>query len=39
MCPIAFAHHASKFDGWRAQAGTTLDVPHGRRSVALVVIR
>ena len=35
-CPIAFAHHASKLDGWRAQDGapiaTATLVPLGRRS-------
>jgi len=24
-CPIAFAHHASKLDGWRAQPGAPID--------------
>jgi MoaA/NifB/PqqE/SkfB family radical SAM enzyme len=42
-CPIAFAHHASKFDGWRGQRGQPLlpaptPLP-GRRSPALVVLR
>lgn len=37
-CPIAYAHHASKFDGWRAQRGTPLALPAGRRSLALAVI-
>ena len=26
-CPIAYAHHASKFDGWRSQKGVTLALP------------
>jgi hypothetical protein len=40
-CPIAFAHHASKFDGWRPQRGGSLvEAPSstGRRSPALAVI-
>ena len=44
-CPIAFAHHASKFDGWRSQKGQALlpapppPVPvTGKRSPALVVV-
>lgn len=37
-CPIAFAHHASKLDGWRAQRGPALEPPRrGRRSLALAV--
>ena len=36
-CPIAYAHHASKFDGWRTQRGPQLLGP-GRRSPALVVV-
>jgi MoaA/NifB/PqqE/SkfB family radical SAM enzyme len=40
-CPIAFAHHASKFDGWRPQrGGSVVEAPSstGRRSPALAVI-
>ena len=41
-CPIAFAHHASRLDGWRSQKGVPLLVgevpPTGRRSAALVVL-
>ena len=44
-CPIAFAHHASKLDGWRSQKGQALlpapqpPVPvTGKRSPALVVV-
>lgn len=47
-CPIAYAHHASKLDGWRAQRGQPLlpaPLPPalpagatGRRSPALVVV-
>jgi len=40
-CPIAYAHHASKLDGWRAQRGPALvEDPggRGRRSHALAVI-
>jgi MoaA/NifB/PqqE/SkfB family radical SAM enzyme len=38
-CPISYAHHASKFDGWRAQRGPQL-LPEraGRRSPALVIL-
>jgi Radical SAM superfamily/4Fe-4S single cluster domain len=43
-CPIAYAHHASKLDGWRSQNGPVL-VPApapqplpGKRSPALVVV-
>ncbi len=36
-CPIAYAHHASKLDGWRAQRGPMLLA--GRRSPALAVLR
>jgi MoaA/NifB/PqqE/SkfB family radical SAM enzyme len=39
-CPIAYAHHASKLDGWRPQPGPAW-VDHargGRRSRALAVI-
>jgi MoaA/NifB/PqqE/SkfB family radical SAM enzyme len=35
-CPIAYAHHASKLDGWRAQRGPLLLT--GRRSPALTVL-
>jgi len=46
-CPIAFAHHASKLDGWRSQKGQPLLGPGvapalpagaGKRSPALVVV-
>lgn len=46
-CPIAFAHHASKLDGWRAQRGEPLQLPApalpalpaaARRSAALTVL-
>jgi len=47
-CPIAFAHHASRFDGWRSQRGTPHALPGGeqlalpsgagRRSPQLVVV-
>ncbi|MEO8704948.1 MAG: radical SAM protein [Kofleriaceae bacterium] len=46
-CPIAYAHHASKLDGWRSQKGTPLLVAKpplalpagtGKRSTALVVV-
>ncbi len=38
-CPIAYAHHASRLDGWRAQAGPAIPPPHtGRRSSALAVL-
>ncbi|MDX2092087.1 MAG: radical SAM protein [Kofleriaceae bacterium] len=44
-CPIAYAHHASKLDGWRSQNGTPLQLAapalpagNGRRSPALTVI-
>ena len=36
-CPISYAHHASKLDGWRSQNGP-LALP-ARRSPALVVVR
>ena len=38
-CPISYAHHASKLDGWRSQRGPLL-LPEraGRRSPALVVV-
>jgi MoaA/NifB/PqqE/SkfB family radical SAM enzyme len=39
-CPIAYAHHASKLDGWRSQNGQPL-LPApvtGKRSPALVVV-
>ncbi len=39
-CPISYAHHASKFDGWRSQKGPLM-LPvglHARRSPALAVI-
>jgi MoaA/NifB/PqqE/SkfB family radical SAM enzyme len=38
-CPISYAHHASKLDGWRSQRGPLL-LPEraGRRSPALVVL-
>lgn len=34
-CPIAFAHHASKFDGWRAQNGAPLLLPEPTPSTSL----
>ena len=38
-CPIAYAHHASKLDGWRSQRGQALlPAPRGRRSPALAVV-
>jgi MoaA/NifB/PqqE/SkfB family radical SAM enzyme len=45
-CPIAYAHHASKLDGWRSQKGQALlAAPRppalpaaGKRSPALVVV-
>ncbi|MGE3543908.1 MAG: hypothetical protein AB7L28_08245, partial [Kofleriaceae bacterium] len=47
-CPIAYAHHASKLDGWRAQRGPALLLgdrstaapaeASGRRSPRLVVV-
>ena len=47
-CPIAYAHHASKLDGWRSQKGPTMlpaPAPQplpalgvGKRSPALVVV-
>jgi MoaA/NifB/PqqE/SkfB family radical SAM enzyme len=38
-CPIAYAHHASKLDRWRAQRGPQLlAAPTGRRSPALAVL-
>jgi MoaA/NifB/PqqE/SkfB family radical SAM enzyme len=43
-CPIAYAHHASKLDGWRSQKGQGLlaappPLPaSGKRSPALVVV-
>jgi MoaA/NifB/PqqE/SkfB family radical SAM enzyme len=43
-CPIAYAHHASKLDGWRAQKGLALlaapapEAATGKRSPALVVL-
>jgi len=48
-CPIAYAHHASKLDGWRSQAGSQLQLAPpaaaalpsgsiGRRSPALAVV-
>jgi MoaA/NifB/PqqE/SkfB family radical SAM enzyme len=44
-CPIAYAHHASKLDGWRSQRGPLLlgappppALPSGRRSPVLVVV-
>ena len=36
-CPISYAHHASKLDGWRSQRGPLMLGP-GRRSLALVVL-
>lgn len=49
-CPIAYAHHASKFDGWRSQKGIPLQLAAGspsqpqlpvtaRRALALGVLR
>lgn len=45
-CPIAYAHHASKLDGWRSQRGPRLltapalpTLAAGKRSSALVVVR
>ena len=41
-CPISYAHHASKFDGWRSQLGPLMTPAApgaaGRRSPALVVL-
>ena len=42
-CPIAYAHHASKLDGWRSQKGQALlaappPPATGKRSPALVVV-
>jgi MoaA/NifB/PqqE/SkfB family radical SAM enzyme len=39
-CPIAYAHHASKLDGWRSQNGQPLLTAGatGKRSPALVVV-
>ncbi|HVK88258.1 MAG TPA: radical SAM protein [Kofleriaceae bacterium] len=45
-CPIAYAHHASKLDGWRSQNGAPLQLSApplpaastGRRSPALAVV-
>ena len=44
-CPIAYAHHASKLDGWRSQKGqgllpapAPLPAGAGKRSPALVVV-
>jgi MoaA/NifB/PqqE/SkfB family radical SAM enzyme len=37
-CPISYAHHASKFDGWRSQRGPLLLAERGRRSPALAVV-
>ncbi|HEU0033418.1 MAG TPA: radical SAM protein [Kofleriaceae bacterium] len=37
-CPIAFAHHASKLDGWRSQRGMPMLPASGRRSPRLVVV-
>ena len=38
-CPISYAHHASKLDGWRAQRGPLLLAERtGRRSLALIVL-
>lgn len=46
-CPIAYAHHASKLDGWRSQKGQALlaappppalPAVSGKRSPALVVV-
>jgi len=44
-CPIAYAHHASKLDGWRSQKGqallpapAALPAGTGKRSPALVVV-
>lgn len=34
-CPIAFAHHASKFDGWRSQKGAPLLLPGSTPSTSL----
>lgn len=34
-CPIAFAHHASKFDGWRSQKGAPLTLPAPTPSTSL----
>lgn len=40
-CPISYAHHASKLDGWRSQRGPQLLATPvtGRRSPALVVVQ
>lgn len=47
-CPIAFAHHASKLDGWRSQRGAPISIAapavptspagRGKRSPALAVV-
>lgn len=48
-CPIAYAHHASKLDGWRSQKGAPLELPApaapalptgsaGRRAPGLAVV-
>lgn len=37
-CPIAYAHHASRLDGWRSQRGAPLQITPGRRSPALAVL-
>jgi MoaA/NifB/PqqE/SkfB family radical SAM enzyme len=38
-CPISYAHHASKLDGWRAQRGPLMISERAiRRSPALVVV-
>ncbi|HEY0252139.1 MAG TPA: radical SAM protein [Kofleriaceae bacterium] len=38
-CPISYAHHASKLDGWRPQRGPQLlTAITGKRSPALVVL-
>jgi len=34
-CPIAFAHHASRLDGWRSQRGRPLALVEGERPLAL----
>ncbi|HUJ58573.1 MAG TPA: radical SAM protein [Kofleriaceae bacterium] len=36
-CPIAYAHHASRLDTWRAQRGPA-ELPSGRRSAALAIV-
>jgi MoaA/NifB/PqqE/SkfB family radical SAM enzyme len=37
-CPIAYAHHASKLDGWRPQRGEPLQLGPGIRPAALRLV-